>query len=97
MTRRQYTPEEIKKVLEQIEATRIAKGYKPMWAKKEMEHRAEKAEHKGSFYGCGTDSIKLGWNAYNIAKGDDTVASVYEALKDEWEMYQEMAERYEGN
>lgn len=94
MTKRDYTPAEITKVIIQIITTQKTKGYKPMWAKKEMERRAEKAERKGSFYACGTDGDKLGWACYHIANGEQEIGDVEAALKEDWEMYQEMVAQY---
>lgn len=95
MTKKDYTPEEIIQVIEQIIEIQIAKGYKTGWVYHEMTKRAEKAEaNGGSFYGCGMNSDDLAKYAHYIARGDNNIEDFAEMLKAEWEMYQEAVQAY---
>lgn len=89
----QLTPQEITKVAKQIIDTQNAKGYKAGWARYEMERRADKVEER--LYACHTSAIDLGWACYYIAIGQQELEDLAESLETNWEIYQEMEERYQ--
>lgn len=85
MDKRQYTPEEIIKVVTQVVATQKERNYKVGWVRYEMHREVVGARREGSFNSCKTNAEKLGWAAYRVAKGERTLADVREVLERSWQ------------
>lgn len=93
---KQFTPNEVMKVANEILKTQRERGYKAGWVRHEMERRADKVEARLWAYSISGKSpgSELGWQLYYVAAGEQSKADMLKTLEFNYEAYNRAEEEY---